>query len=103
MAYINVVICNPDQSFNLEILRIEDNYESNNYFEYSNNLFELLPIRTTWVNAWDSHSFIGNGGNLDNSIDGWFVGGTNINTEIENGSFLHNYIIFSQHKKIINI
>ena len=62
-----------------------------------------FTIRTTWVNAWDSHSFIGNGGNLDNSIDGWFVGGTNINTEIENGSFLHNYIIFSQHKKIINI
>lgn len=27
------------------------------------------------VNAWDNHSFVGNGGRFDNSMDGWIVSG----------------------------
>ena len=99
---ISVVICNPDQSYNTEILKIEDDYENNNYFEFDNNLFKLSCIRTTWVNAWDTHSFIGNGGCYDNSIDGWFVSGNNVNTDIENASYLHNTLLFMEDRKIIS-
>lgn len=99
---MSVVICNPDQSYNNEILKIENSYENNNYFNFQTNLFELSPVRTTWVNAWDTHSFIGNGGSFDNSIDGWFVSGTNINTKYNNASYLHNIILFSNDKKIIS-
>lgn len=98
---ITVVICNPDQSFNKTILDIEDEYENNNYFNFDNNLFKLGLVRTSWVNAWDSHSFIGNGGNQDASIDGWFVSGFGPNNKIENGSYLHNIVLFSENKKKI--
>jgi len=101
---INVVICNPEQSFNKTILDIEDKYEDNNYFNFDNNLFKLSIVRTSWVNAWDSHSFIGNGGSQDNSIDGWFVSGLCPNNKIENASYLHNIVLFSEYKnKILSI
>lgn len=42
------------------------------------------------VNAWDSHSLIGNGGSRDGSIDGWFVSGTGPGSSFRNSSYLHN-------------
>lgn len=41
------------------------------------------------VNAWDTGSFIGNGGKEDLSVDGFFVSGNN-NPDFKNGSFLQN-------------
>ena len=67
-------------------------------------MFKLGIIRTSWVNAWDSHSFIGNGGSQDASIDGWFVSGLGQNNKIENASYLHNIVLFSEYKnKILSI
>lgn len=101
---IHVVICNPDQSFNKTILDIEDEYKNNNYFNFDKDLFKLDLVRTSWVNAWDSHSFIGNGGSRDASIDGWFVSGLGPNNEIGNASYLHNIVLFSEYKnKILSI
>lgn len=42
------------------------------------------------VNAWDSHSFIGNGGSQDASVDGWLVSGCGPNETLRNTSYLHN-------------
>jgi len=41
------------------------------------------------VNAWDSSSFIGNGGSRDPTVDGFFVSGKR-NTDFKNASFLQN-------------
>jgi hypothetical protein len=48
------------------------------------------------VNAWDTHSFIGNGGTQDNSFDGWFVSGFGSGSVIPNTSVLHNPFINSE-------
>jgi hypothetical protein len=45
-------------------------------------------VLTIIVNAWDSHSFIGNGGSRDNSIDGKIVAG--INGSIECAAYSQN-------------
>lgn len=45
------------------------------------------------VNAWDSDSFIGNGGCQDNTIDGYFVSGHGINKNLQNSSILHNHLL----------
>eukprot|EP00951_Prasinocladus_malaysianus_P050416 scaffold680265_cov62-Prasinocladus_malaysianus.AAC.1 len=42
------------------------------------------------VNAWDSHSLIGNGGSQDASVDGWLVSGCGANKAFRNTSYLHN-------------
>lgn len=42
------------------------------------------------VNAWDSHSLIGNGGARDSSVDGWMVSGSGPNRALRNSSYLHN-------------
>jgi hypothetical protein len=53
------------------------------------------------VNAWDDRSFIGNGGSLDNSLDGWLVAGGSpgfpvsefgdkMGSNMINASYLHN-------------
>jgi len=42
------------------------------------------------VNAWDSHSYIGNGGSRDASVDGWLVSGCGPNKALRNTSYLHN-------------
>jgi hypothetical protein len=42
------------------------------------------------VNAWDSLSFIGNGGSQDNTVDGMMVAGTGPGAALRNDSFLHN-------------
>ena len=55
------------------------------------NLFTPKKGKYGIVNAWDSNSFIGNGGSYDNSIDGWFVAGYGPNKDLKNSSFLHNY------------
>ncbi len=48
------------------------------------------------VNAWDNRSFIGNGGSLDNSIDGYIVSGSGPGKNFLNSSYLHN-VFFSTH------
>ena len=55
------------------------------------NLFTPRKGKYGVVNAWDSHSYIGNGGSRDNTIDGWFVAGYGPNKDLKNSSFLHNY------------
>ena len=42
------------------------------------------------VNAWDSNSFIGNGGSRDNTIDGFTTAGIGPGLKLANNSFLHN-------------
>ncbi len=53
------------------------------------------------VNAWDDRSFIGNGGSIDNSLDGWIVAGGSpgfpvsefgapMGSNMINASYLHN-------------
>jgi len=42
------------------------------------------------VNAWDSRSFIGNGGSKDKTIDGAMVSSTGPGKELPNSSFFHN-------------
>jgi hypothetical protein len=63
---------------------------SNTTVMYKNN---LLTITNTdpdviIVNAWDSHSFIGNGGSQDNTIDGMI--GAGINRYIECAAYAQN-------------
>ena len=41
-------------------------------------------------NAWDSMSFIGNGGREDSTIDGYMVAGTGPGAFLPNSSYLHN-------------
>ncbi len=48
------------------------------------------------VNAWDNRSFIGNGGTLDKSIDGYIVSGSGPGKKFPNSSYLHN-VFFSKH------
>jgi hypothetical protein len=46
---------------------------------------------TCVVNAWDTRSFIGNGGSRDNTIDGFIVANAGgYNNQFRNTSFLHN-------------
>merc|ERR1719174_2865298 len=56
------------------------------------NLFQKIKQdNTCLVNAWDSRSFIGNGGSEDKTIDGWMVTGVdNGKTSGNNTAFLHN-------------
>ena len=42
------------------------------------------------VNAWDSHSYIGNGGAGDPTIDGFMVAGTGPGRRLRNSSYLQN-------------
>ena len=56
------------------------------------NLFTPRNGKYGIVNAWDSNSFIGNGGSKDPTIDGWFVAGYGPNKDLKNSSFLHNPI-----------
>jgi hypothetical protein len=59
-----------------------------------NNLFEPKEHKKYGiVNAWDSNSFIGNGGSKDNTIDGWFVSGYGPNKNLKNSSILHNHLL----------
>ena len=46
------------------------------------------------VNAWDPMSFIGNGGSMDSTIDGFLVSGASYGKKLMNSSFLHN-VFFS--------
>lgn len=51
------------------------------------------------VNAWDTRSLIGNGGNMDYSVDGFAVANAGgYNTQFRNTSYLHN-AIFNPHFK----
>ena len=43
------------------------------------------------VNAWDNRSYIGNGGSLDNTIDGFIVANAGgFHNDFRNTSFFHN-------------
>jgi hypothetical protein len=64
---------------------------------YNGNIMTNIPdpdkqkIESVIVNAWDPCSFIGNGGNLDLSIDGFIVANANnLNPHFKNSSYLHN-------------
>lgn len=48
--------------------------------------------RLVLLNAYDSHSFIGNGGRNDATIDGWMVAGFGPNDAMKNSSYLHNAV-----------
>jgi hypothetical protein len=43
------------------------------------------------VNAWDTFSWIGNGGSRDASIDGWYVAGWGYGSNFINNSYLLNF------------
>jgi hypothetical protein len=78
-----VVINNINEIDNNIFKKYKKNIEIGNLFIPRNGKYGI-------VNAWDSNSFIGNGGSLDNSIDGWFVAGFGPNQKLKNSSFLHN-------------
>lgn len=61
----------------------KDNIENGNIFTPREGKYGI-------VNAWDSNSFIGNGGSRDPTIDGWFVAGYGPNKDLINSSILHN-------------
>jgi hypothetical protein len=49
------------------------------------------------VNAWDTYSFIGNGGSKDFSVDGFMVANAGgYNDHFRNTAYLHNYV-FNEH------
>lgn len=60
------------------------------------SLFNLKPPfhRQALVNAWDSHSFVGNGGVFDASVDGFWVSGRK--NPLKNTSFLHHPYLIPQ-------
>ena len=65
-------------------------------FAQETNLFKVNEgVDTSWVNAWDSNSFIGNGGESDPTIDGKFVAAVGDNKYL-NASYLHNSVVFSK-------
>ncbi len=55
------------------------------------NLFSVdVAEDVVLVNAWDTVSFIGNGGALDRTVDGMMVAGIMGGAELVNCSYLHN-------------
>lgn len=60
------------------------------------SLFNLKPPfqGQALVNAWDSHSFVGNGGLFDASVDGFWVSGRR--NPLKNTSFLHHPYLIPQ-------
>jgi len=50
---------------------------------------EVPPLQCL-VNAWDSRSWIGNGGSKDHTIDGMMVSSTGDGSKLPNTSYLHN-------------
>lgn len=79
-----IVVIPSKKTLNKEIYeKYENNIEIGNIFTPRNGNYGL-------VNAWDSNSFIGNGGSRDPSIDGYFVAGYGENKELINSSILHN-------------
>ena len=71
-----------------------DNYSrlpsNNTVVKYKNDLLKITNTDpdVIIVNAWDSHSFIGNGGSRDNTIDGMI--GAGINRYIECAAYAQN-------------
>ena len=67
---------------------------SNGITKEYGDLFDLSHIKGSGaiclVNAWDSRSFIGNGGSKDPTIDGMMVAGIKSGKMIKNTSYLHN-------------
>lgn len=50
---------------------------SNNIININNDIYDIIINsdnlnKTLFVNAWDPYSLVGNGNNLDNSLDGYF-------------------------------
>ena len=56
-------------------------------FKYSSKTLTIL------VNAWDSISYIGNGGIMDPTIDGFLVAGKGPGNAVPNSSYLHNVFL----------
>jgi hypothetical protein len=60
------------------------------------DLFRLLKFKDypspmqCVVNAWDSFSYIGNGGSMDPTIDGKLISGAGDGSNLINTSYLHN-------------
>lgn len=52
-----------------------------------------LPPLQCLVNAWNSRSWIGNGGTKDNTLDGKLVSGAGDGSKLPNTSYLHNCFI----------
>jgi hypothetical protein len=50
---------------------------------------QVPPLQCV-VNAWDSRSWIGNGGSKDHTIDGMLISGAGAATKLPNTSYLHN-------------
>jgi hypothetical protein len=69
---------------------------SNTVVKYKNDLLKITNTDpdVIIVNAWDSHSFIGNGGSLDNTIDGMI--GAGINRYIECAAYAQNPFFIPQ-------
>lgn len=52
---------------------------------------DLLPnVQLSVVNAWDTFSWIGNGGSRDSSVDGFYVAGWLAGKTFVNNSYLLN-------------
>ena len=65
----------------------DDNNKDNN----NNNKNKNNKTLTCIVNAWDTRSFIGNGGSQDLTVDGFIVANAgNYNNQCRNTSYLHN-------------
>jgi endonuclease/exonuclease/phosphatase family metal-dependent hydrolase/nicotinic acid mononucleotide adenylyltransferase len=63
-------------------------------FSEEKDLFSMVSVPDNtvvcFVNAWDDRSFIGNGLEFDESIDGMFVAGWKFGEPTKNTSYLHN-------------
>lgn len=55
-------------------------------FKFDDEIDDLVVL----TNAFDSNSFIGNGGMLDDTIDGFLVAGNGSGESLPNSSYLHN-------------
>jgi hypothetical protein len=54
------------------------------------SIWQQADTMVCLVNAWDSKSFIGNGGSRDPTIDGFMVAGIGAGKALVNTSYLHN-------------
>lgn len=53
----------------------------------------VLDGKVALLNAWDDQSLIGNGLNMDATIDGWMVSGASHGRDFVNSSFAHNVVL----------
>jgi hypothetical protein len=105
---LTLCVFNPNEFSNWLVPALQNKAAANPHFvvatgsSYGNVMNNVPDPKKTGrtsvvINAWDTHSFIGNGGNGDPSVDGMIVANAgNYNNHFRNTSLLHN-VAFNPH------